>query len=113
MENCDFFQRKSAFESDQKDKRAERDKEEEAFQNKIGLFFQGLREGDSYKRFERSVYNAHCDGLAVGDINDGYYFTEKAINCLASIMQSNMRIIFSSIDPATQHCPDIWISCDG
>ena len=47
--------------------------------NKIGFFFDGLREGDSYRRFERKVFDAHCDGVIVGDINDGRHFVESSM----------------------------------
>ena len=97
-EDCDFFLRMNEYEEAASIVAKRKEREIQSFLNKLGLFFDGLREGDSYYRFERKVFNAHCDGLPVGDINHSRYFVECAMTGLKEIMQVYVLIILTSLE---------------
>ena len=77
--DSDFLRRKLEFEKVEQTQKEERSRECSAFINKLGIFLKGLREGDSYQRFEREVFHAHLEGMEVGDINDGRYFVNASV----------------------------------
>ena len=66
-----------------------------------------LREGDSFRRFEREVARVALNVVNVGDINDGRYFTNRALTSLESLIWKNLCTVFTNIDPATRHQAEI------
>ena len=81
--------------------------------NLLGIVFKLLREGDSFRRFDREVFAAQEDGLNVGDINHGRAFAYCALDNLENLIEEKIRNVFTNLDPATQQQSEIWIFFDG
>ena len=105
--NSDYFSRKKEHEEKVESEKNADKLETEAFKNKLGILFTILREGDSFRRFEREVAAAAFNGVNIGNINDGRHFVDCALESIEKIIWENLSTVFTNIDPATKEQAEI------